>query len=156
MEDNKMLETPETVTRILNAINNTALREFIQNYVGKYSNDDKVIEANKIGDIVIASLIRDGHIQPNQYMQGVDIVLSATMLHNIYYDRSDITTLLKLRREIYKEEIPDTVYPFIAPILETVEAQDGMSCPVPKLSPDKFSMAKYLAESKWFYDTFLK
>lgn len=146
----------EKELRTLNSIEDKTFREFIKEFIGKYSNDQKIIEANKIGDILLALLDRERKIQPGIYERFVDILLGAALIHNIFYDRNDITTLLLLRKTIYEQDIPYDIREMIEGAIQICESQDGKFSALQKLIPNEMSMEKLFSEAVWINNNFVK
>ena len=135
--------------RIVDTIQNKELKDFVKDFITNNSTEDKVNEANQIGDIMMMLLVREGKIQPGVYQSFVDIALAASLLHNIYYDRNDIATLLKLRKEVYSLEISNDITSLIEGAIQMCEQQDGKYTVIPQLVPREMTLEKLFSEAIW-------
>ena len=135
--------------RIVDTIQNEELKDFVKDFITNNSTEDKVNEANQIADIMMMLLVREGKIQPGVYQSFIDIALAASLLHNIYYDRNDITTLLKLRKEVYSLEISNDITSLIEGTIQMCEQQDGKYTVIPQLVPREMTLEKLFSEAIW-------
>ena len=135
--------------RIVDTIQNKELKDFVKDFITNNSTEDKVNEANQIADIMMMLLVREGKIQPGVYQSFIDIALAASLLHNIYYDRNDITTLLKLRKEVYSLEISNDITSLIEGAIQMCEQQDGKYTVIPQLVPREMTLEKLFSEAIW-------
>lgn len=135
--------------RIVDTIQNKELKDFVKDFITNNSTEDKVNEANQIGDIMMMLLVREGKIQPGVYQSFIDIALAASLLHNIYYDRNDIATLLKLRKEVYSLEISNDITSLIEGAIQMCEQQDGKYTVIPQLVPREMTLEKLFSEAIW-------
>lgn len=135
--------------RIVDTIQNKDLKDFVKDFITNNSTEDKVNEANQIADIMMMLLVREGKIQPGVYQSFIDIALAASLLHNIYYDRNDITTLLKLRKEVYSLEISNDITSLIEGAIQMCEQQDGKYTVIPQLVPREMTLEKLFSEAIW-------
>ena len=135
--------------RIVDTIQNKDLKDFVKDFITNNSTEDKVNEANQIADIMMMLLVREGKIQPGVYQSFIDIALAASLLHNIYYDRSDIATLLKLRKEVYSLEISNDITSLIEGAIQMCEQQDGKYTVIPQLVPREMTLEKLFSEAIW-------
>ena len=135
--------------RIVDTIQNEELKDFVKDFITNNSTENKVNEANQIANIMMMLLVREGKIQPGVYQSFIDIALVASLLHNIYYDRNDITTLLKLRKEVYSLEIPNTINNLIEGAIQMCEQQDGKYTVIPQLVPREMTLEKLFSEAIW-------
>lgn len=135
--------------RIVDTIQNKDLKDFVKDFITNNSTEDKVNEANQIADIMMMLLVREGKIQPGVYQSFIDIALAASLLHNIYYDRNDIATLLKLRKEVYSLEISNDITSLIEGAIQMCEQQDGKYTVIPQLVPREMTLEKLFSEAIW-------
>ena len=135
--------------RIVDTIQNKELKDFVKDFITNNSTEDKVNEANQIADIMMMLLVREGKIQPGVYQSFIDIALAASLLHNIYYDRNDIATLLKLRKEVYSLEISNDITSLIEGAIQMCEQQDGKYTVIPQLVPREMTLEKLFSEAIW-------
>lgn len=144
---------PEEISKyaVLNMIKIEPLNDFTVMCVNAYGSDEKLAEANKVGDIVIQMLMKKNLINQNAQQSFVDILLSAAILHNLFYDSEDITTLFKARQMLdpvaEEQNIPQEVR---NALFQTIEAQLGEETPVPLCKPAVNSPTELFAWAVWF------
>jgi hypothetical protein len=142
---------PEKKYRIIDMINVDQLNDFTVTAVNAFGTEEKLEDANKIGDVLVQMLYKRKLITQNAQQSFVDILLSAVLLHNLFYDAEDFTTLYKARKELASiaedNEIPDQVQ---QALFQTIEAQLGEDMPVPTSRPIPNSPTELFAWAVWF------
>ena len=115
------------------------LANLVIDILNEHSNEDKLANANKIGDLIIFLLNERGLIRDGGHQTFVDILLAASLIHNII----DITEdnweeVYKIRKIVTKasmkyETIPDQA---IESICDTIENQLGEKMPIKGSRPN--------------------
>lgn len=147
----------EKEMRILNEIENNALKAFVSDFLIEYSNDTKIKEANKTGDVIIKLLkyknFWDAPVRP----AFIDALLAASLLYNIFYDENDLTTLFKLRKVIKDMDLRKEGIEFLANldiVIQITEGQLGEQTPIPLCKPNEVSPGGLFAQAVWISKNF--
>lgn len=127
------------------------LQDFTISMINTFGTAEKLKEANQVGDIVVQMLMNKNLINSHAQQSFVDILISATMMHNLFYDPSDFTTLFLARKTLTpfceEAEIPQQVQDAL---FQTIESQLGEKTPVPLCKPAPNSPTELLALAIWF------
>lgn len=136
---------------VLDMIKIDQLSDFTVMCINAYGSEEKLTEANKVGDITIQMLMKKNLINKNAQQSFVDIMLSAALLHNLFYDGEDLTTLFKARQILdpiaEEQNIPQEVR---NALYQTIEAQLGEATPVPLCKPAPNSPTELFSWAVWF------
>lgn len=118
--------------------------------VSEFGSLSKLKKANKVADIVWQKFEHLGYITKQAQQQFVDITIAACILHNLFYNETDITTLFKHRvklSNIATELNIDTR--LLNLVYEIIECQLGENHPIQKLKPTVNSPSYTFAEAVW-------
>jgi hypothetical protein len=136
---------------IVDLIKVEEFHNFVVDMVNEFGTDTKLMEGNKIGDIVYKKLKSQNLINENINQAFVDVLLAASVLHNLFYEEGDLTTLFKARQVLgpiaTEREVPQELQ---AMLFQTIEAQLGDSTPVPMCRPVPNSPTSTFADAIWF------
>jgi len=101
--------------------NNLSLNEF--------SSIEKLIEANQVANAVF-QLLEKKKLASN--IRLVETLIASSLLHNLFYDKDDWTTLFKARQlldtNMISPQISDAIF-------QTIEAQLGENSPILSIAP---------------------
>ena len=126
------------------------LRLFTEKAVTEFGSLSKLKKANKVADIVWQKFEYLGYITEQAQQQFVDITIAACILHNLFYNETDITTLLKHRIKLadIATELEIDIR-LLSLVYEIIESQLGENHPVAKLKPTVNSPSYTFAEAVW-------
>lgn len=137
--------------RVLDMIKIEQINSIVVQAINEYGSEEKLEVANKVGEVVLQMFKKKHLLNENAQQSFVDIVLAAALLHNLFYEEDDFTTLFKARKELAsimeKEEAPQQVQDAL---FQTIEAQLGDDTPVPTSRPISNSPTELLAWAVWF------
>lgn len=134
----------------IDKINIKELKDFCKKAINKYGNMEKFKKANKVADVVYQKFEFLNYINKNAQQQFVDITIAAALLHNLFYDKNDISTILVHRTKLKKIENDCNLDNRLSNILyELIECQLGETHPIQKLKPQINSPGYTLAEAVW-------
>lgn len=125
------------------------LKTFIAKCYDRIDKDLEDIEyENMVAKILIDHLIRRGLLDTQAHQNFVDLLLTATFIHNLYFDEKDIIgSVMKARVEFndIAEElnIPEQI---MEAIWDGIESQLGDATPVKKLKPSPNTPQALLAD----------
>ena len=139
----------------INKIRTDYLRNFVQDALMEFGTTSKLNKANKVADIVWQKFEHLNYINENVQHQFVDITIAGSLLHNLFYVPSDISTILKHRTKLKEiaeknhldERLSNLIY-------EMIEAQLGENHPIQKLKPPANSPSSTLADAIWQVNTY--
>ena len=140
----------EKMSKCLNYIHITTLRQFVDKAIMEYGSIQQVIEANRVCDIMLKMLKKRGEVNENNEQSYVQVMVVAAMLHNLFYDgtfQSIYTARQKLTNSAIKLGIPENYY---NSIFQMIECQLGYDMPVPKSRPTPGHPEEIFAWSCWF------
>jgi hypothetical protein len=120
-----------------------------------YGTEEKLVEANKVVHAAFQLLKKKKLIDDQTHQSFVDVLTSAALLHNIFYNEEDFTTLFKARKQLMPlaesmaipAQVTDTIF-------QTIEAQLGDSTPVPLCKPPVNSPTELFALAVWVVKEF--
>lgn len=142
---------PEELYRTLDFIAIDELREFSLRGLEKYGTIEKLEEANKVADKVRGLLTYKKLLDEHTHQSFIDVMLSATILHNIFYDKNDWRTLFDARYYLdpiakemkINEQAMDALF-------HTIEGQLGDRTPVTECIPKPGTPTELVANTIWF------
>lgn len=127
------------------------LRDFAADMINTYGSEEKLFEANKVADILVAMLKKKGLLKGTVQQSFIDVLIVSALLHNLFYDESDWTTLYIARSTIEPIArdggIPQQV---LDAIFQTIEAQLGDDTPVPTSRPQPNTPTELFTWAVWF------
>lgn len=132
----------------------SALKEpfstFVREAIIRYGSAEKLNEANRVADFLLARLKKRGMYEDPRNAEWVAITYTAALVHNLFYDGS-ITSLFLARQELkaIAEEVQmqDNHFEFIC---QHIEGQLGDDCPVAMCKVKDDSPQGILALARWF------
>lgn len=131
------------------------LKQFVIDSICQFGSNAKLKKANRVADVVWQKFEYLGYITENVQQQFVDITIAAALLHNLFYNEDDITTIIKHRSKLAETaEINEIDTRLLNLVYELIEAQLGESHPIQKLKPSANSPASTLAEAVWQVNTY--
>ena len=137
-------------TVYLDKITIEPLRKFVTLSLTQFGTTAKLKKANKVADIVWQKFEHLNYISENAQQQFVDITIAGCLLHNLFYSKDDITTILKHRTKLApiaaEVEIDERLLNFV---YEIIESQLGENHPVQKLKPTVNSPSYTFSEAVW-------
>lgn len=128
------------------------LKMFMEKAVEKYGNEEQKKESNKVADIMYQMLEKRRYISKNHHEIHVDILLVSALMHNLFFDPNDYTTLYKARFELDKLAEECEVRESMADLIfDTIESQLGEDPRVPAGSRPKPNTPQELfSNAVWF------
>jgi hypothetical protein len=131
------------------------LRRFTMDALNESGTEEKLEEANRVADILMGMLKKKGFLGENSHQSFVDVLLTATLIHNLFYDEEDWTTIYRARRVLepvakdmkINQQVTDAIF-------QTVEAQMGDDTPVPTSRPNPNTPTELFAWAVWFAKEF--
>lgn len=142
---------PKKELRTINYIQTEELRQFSEKALEAYGTEEKLELSNEIADIIIQLLKHKGLIDEHTHQAFVDIMLTSALIHNLFYDKKDWTTLFSARKELecIAEEMRINKQALSA-IYHTVEGQLGEKTPVSECIPKPGTPTEVFATAVWF------
>ena len=143
--------------RYINTLTIKELRSFVVAAIQKYSTTEKLVEANSVIDILMDMLKHKNQLNENGNQSFVEILVAAALLHNVFYDPKEFSTLFKAR-ELLTDLAIEYNMPMNAyyPIFQTIEAQLGDKTPVPACLPVSNGPTELFSWALWIYHTYIK
>ena len=127
------------------------LKEFTQKALEKYGDKNKLTEGESVAHILIGLLRKKKMLTENTHQSFVDVLVSAALLHNLFYDPEDWKTLFSARQHL--EELGrecEVGNNFTSAIFQTIESQLGEDTPVPNCKPIDNSPTELFSYAVWF------
>lgn len=156
IKDRELTTLPEEELRILNAIVIDEFREIAEDALEKDGTEEKLHIANKVGDVILNMLKRKNLISAQTHQAFVDVMLTAAMLHNIYYDESDWTTLFQARKIVMPLALEKGLHKqSLDALFHTIESQLGEQTPVTECIPKPGTPTEIFASAVWFVKTYM-
>lgn len=115
----------------------------------EHGTEEKLEEAQRVAHAVEALLVDRNMLLEEQMPKFVDVLRVAALLHNVFYDKNDVTTLFKVRSILLDEYTDILDQETIDAVSQSVEAQDWYQSIVPMTKPAPSSPAEILAIAKW-------
>ena len=123
---------------------------FVFEALEKYGDIDKLREANKVADFLVARLKKRGMYEDPRNAEWMAITYAATMVHNLFYDGS-VASLFAARDKLayaaVQAKVKDNHFEFIC---QHIEGQLGEDCPVSMCKVKDDSPQGMLALARWF------
>ena len=134
----------------LSCIKSPQIKNFTLNALNKYGNSDKFIEANAVAEYVDKKLEKNKiKINSSAEVQWIDLLLSATLLHNLFYDGT-LHSIFYAREKLTALGIKENLtVEMLEPIFQAIEGQLGEDMPVPSCRVNPNSPSGILAEACW-------
>lgn len=143
------------VFNYIKMINIPQLRAFTIAALNQYGKMDKLQEANCVAAVLTGMLCKKRLLSENVHQSFVDVLLSSTMLHNLFYTEDDWTSVYKARKCLLplaqSMGIPESV---TDAIFQTIEAQRGDDTAVPASRPQPNSPTELFSWAVWFNETY--
>lgn len=144
------LANKEDNERFLNLIKNEHMKNFVKECL-EYSNYEITEYENKIAEILLDTMIKKELLSATNHQAVVDLLLSATFLHNIYFDEENIAPSLMMARANFdhiadKYDMPETIR---EPVWDAIEGQLGDLTPMMKTKPSPNTPQDMLANCIW-------
>lgn len=118
--------------------------------LNKYGDTFRLDEANDVANTLIQLLKHKKLITDNTHQSFVDVLLSACMIHNLFYDKEDFTTLFKTRKELASVMEKAGINKQISEaIFSTVEGQLGEDSPVESIKPNPNTPTELFSFAIW-------
>lgn len=133
-----------------NYIKSSDIKKFTYKSLQKYGNMEKFIEANAVADYVDRKLKNNKiKIDGQNEMRWIDLLLSATLLHNLFYDGT-LHSIFFAREKLTAIGIKSGMtIETMEPIFQAIEGQLGEDMPVPSCRVNPNSPSGILAEACW-------
>lgn len=128
------------------------IKEFTEKALEEYNaSAEKIQEADQVAEILLGLLKKKKLITDNSHQSYVDVLISACLLHNLFYDPEDWTSLFWARRELtplaaecgMNSQFRDAIF-------QTIESQLGEDTPVPNCKPVANSPTELFSYAIWF------
>ena len=141
-------------SRHINNVNNKILREFSINCLKEYGTKDKLEEANKVIDVMIAYYTEKNLINGDPYF--IDLMKTAAFIHNLFTDHS--WRSVYIAREQLQQKALDAgiAYEYVIPLFALIEGQLGDKMPVPASRPSPNHPVNDFALFCWISKNFVK
>lgn len=138
--------------KYINSISIAGLYDFVKEAMLIYGDTNKLLVANQVTELTEKMLRKKKQINENGAQSFVEVIIVASLLHNMFYDGTVSSLFLtreKLEPLARKHGIPDN---YIDAIFQTIEAQLGDDTPVPQCKPIPNSPTELFAWACWFVD----
>lgn len=126
------------------------LKDLTEKALESYSNKNKIEEANKVAELVVAKLKKKKLLTQQTQQTFVDVLLSAALLHNLFYDKEDWTSLFVARKMLedlnHEYKVP---FAMLDALCSTIEGQLGDDTPVPNCTPKPNTPTEMFSECVW-------
>lgn len=136
--------------RHFNILKLSEVREFIIQSLEKHGTEEKLIEANKVMDVMVGMLKKKKQITEHGSQTFIEIMMAAAFVHNLFYTGS-VSQLFMAREKLQpiaeKIGLPQNG---IDGIFQAVEAQLGDDSPVPQCKPIPGTPTELFAWAVWF------
>lgn len=154
--DREASKLPKEEYRILDFMKDDEMISICEAMLEKDGTAEKLKTANLVGDVVINTLKEKKLINDYAHQTFVDVMLAAALLHNVYYDKSEWTTLFSARRAMDDiEEAKKAHQQSKEALCSTIEAQLGESTPVRECAPKPGTPTEMFSTAVWFVNTYL-
>lgn len=144
----------ETMGKYINMIAIKELKDFTIEALELDGTTNTLNEANQVAEIIVDKLTKRGMISKGtQQQQWIDLLLVATILHNLYYDHTKFYSVFYARQNLTKLG-PKHGIPVagLEPVFQAIEGQLGDSMPVPACRSDENSPIGMLADACWYIE----
>lgn len=150
IEERKVKNLTTDDYRTIDFIQIDELRTFTLKALEKHGTVEKLKEANQVADLVKGLLIHKRLLDEYTHQSFVDIMLSAALLHNLFYDENDWTTLFHARRDLtpLAEELKINSQALDA-LFHTIEGQLGDRTPVTECIPKPGTPTELFSYAVW-------
>ncbi|MED1125382.1 hypothetical protein [Bacillus atrophaeus] len=145
----------ESVYRTIDFIVIDELREFALTGLERFGTTKKLEEANRVADVLRDLLVHKNLLDEHTHQSFVDILMVSALLHNLFYDEKDWTTLFHARREL--EPIAEEVginaqsnKQSLDALYHTIEGQLGDQTPVTECIPKPATPTELFSYAVWF------
>lgn len=150
-------KVPEEHQQNLNLIQVEEIKDFTIHILNEYGSAKDYEYANKVTDVLVSMLKHRGLYNDIQHQSFIDVMISATLLHNVFKAQSNWMNLFAPRCEWSKIA---TTYGLDKQVQEalfgTIEGQLGFNTPVRKCIPSQGTPTEIVADAIWFTGEFLK
>ena len=134
----------------LGCLKSSAIKNFTLKSLQKYGDIEKFIEANAVAEYVDRKLAKNKiNINGTAEIQWIDLLLSATLLHNLFYDGT-LHSIFYAREKLTVLGVEEGLsVETLEPIFQAIEGQLGEDTPVPACRVNPNSPSGILAEACW-------
>lgn len=127
------------------------IKDFTEKALEAYGTQEKLKVSNKVCDVLYQMLVKRKFAGGNQHEVHVDILLSAALLHNLFFDPKDWTTLYDARQQLNDLAVDCGLRGgLIDLIFDTVESQMGEDTPVVGSKPKPNTPQEFFSNAVWF------
>lgn len=127
------------------------IKGFVAEMINEYGTEEKLFEANRVTDILVGMLKKRGLMNGAVQQSFVDILIASALLHNLFYDASDWTTIYTARKIMEPRALEGGIPVQVCDALfQTIEAQMGDDTPVPTSRPQPNTPTEVFAWAVWF------
>ena len=127
------------------------LKEFTQRALDEYGTEEKLTEGESVAHVILGLLRKKKMLTEQTHQSFVDVLVSAALLHNLFYDPQDWKTLFSARQKLLPVAQECGVgYNFYSAIFQTIESQLGEDTPVPNCKPIDNSPTELFTYAVWF------
>lgn len=123
------------------------IRNFVTEALILHGTKAKLKTANKVANYIYRRFSYKGYINEAGQQKFVDLVIAAAFLHNLFFNRKEISTLFICRDKLMSLEYKHNVYADAAYIYRCIEAQIGEVHPIEKIKPLPNSPESELADA---------
>lgn len=132
------MELTSNIAEALNLFSNPNLHDFVKDVIEEFGTQEKAEKAAKV-TLWCKNILEHYNLISHSVEQTfIDVMYTSAMIHNVFYDPNDLTTLLKARAVLWDHElmadIPET---YKNAILEGIEFQLGQRAPTASLRPNR-------------------
>lgn len=132
------------------------LKRLVEIALEKYGSKEKLIQANIVADMIIEKLTYDKLLSEQTHQTFVDIMVSAALLHNLFYKEEDWRTLFDAK--FYLEPIAEELkinYQIIETLFHTIQGQLGAKTPITDCIPKPGTPTEMFANTVWTVKNYL-
>lgn len=146
---------PEEQRHNIDFIQIKELKDFVSKSLEDHGDIEKLKVANEIVDIMLDLLKYKGLYDENTHQGFIDVMVSAGLLHNLFFKEDDWRTLYDARYHLspiadefkVHESMQDALF-------HTIEGQLGDRTPVMECRPKPATPTEVFSQCVWFYKKF--
>lgn len=132
------------------------LRQLVEIALEKFGSREKLVEANGIAYMLIEKLTYDKLLSEQTHQTFVDIMISAALLHNLFYKEEDWRTLFDAK--FYLDPIVEELkinYQIAETLFHTIQGQLGSRTPITDCIPKPGTPTEMFANTVWIAKNYI-
>ncbi len=132
------------------------LKQLVELALEEHGLEEKLIQANQVADMIIEKLTYDKLLSEQTHQTFVDIMVSAALLHNLFYKEEDWRTLFDAK--FYLEPVAEDLkinHQITETLFHTIQGQLGAKTPVVDCIPKPGTPTEMFANIVWTVKNYL-